>query len=145
MTESQTQQTTKTQPLTKALASYVHTRIVGELVFVAGQGCRDPKTNNYRGLTRTLDGQITNVDIREQAAGVLDNIEKALSAHNLSRSDIVDVTVFLKSMDYFQDMNMVWNGFFKDSPLPTRTTVAVADLPGDNYVEMKAIAKLRSN
>jgi enamine deaminase RidA (YjgF/YER057c/UK114 family) len=43
----------------------------------------------------------------------------------------------------FADMNHVWNEFFSGKPAPTRTTVAVADLPGMNFVEMKAIAAIR--
>ena len=128
--------------LTKPLASYTHTRQVGDIVFVAGQGCRDPKTNEYRGITRGPNGEIARYDIREQTRGVLANIEQALSAHNLSRRDIADVNVFLKSKQDFTAMNEVWNEFFKGCPAPTRTTVFVVDLPGDNFVEMKAIARI---
>lgn len=126
--------------LTMPLASYAHTRRVGDLIFVAGQGCRDPKTNTYAGVTYDDQGKIKSYDIAAQARGVLQNIELALLSEGLSRQHLVDVQVFLCDMKDFAAMNQVWNEFFMDSPLPTRTTVAVSKLPGDNFVEMKAIA-----
>lgn len=126
--------------LTKPLAAYVHTRRVGGLIFVAGQGCRDPETNSYVGLTMGADGTVDSYDIKAQARGVLNNIERALQAEGCNRTHIVDVNVFLTDMKDFQAMNEVWNEFFKDQAPPTRTTVAVRQLPGLNFVEMKAVA-----
>ncbi|MBM4251667.1 MAG: RidA family protein [Deltaproteobacteria bacterium] len=126
--------------LTKPMATYVHTRRVGSLLFVAGQGSRDPVTNAYAGVTRDSMGLVTAHDIAAQTAAVLANVERALKAEGLSRADLVDVTVFLTDMGEFQAMNEVWNEFFAATPAPTRTTVAVVRLPGDNFVEMKAIA-----
>ncbi len=130
------------RPLTTPLAKYSHLRRVGDLVFVAGQGCRDPETNTYAGLSLSLTGEIESYDIAAQARGVLLNIERALASAGLTRHDIVDVTVFLKNMNDFIQMNEVWNEFFKDTQPPTRTTVGVANLPGMNFVEMKAIATI---
>jgi reactive intermediate/imine deaminase len=128
------------QPLTKPLARYVHTRRVGDLLFVAGQGCRNPADDQCVGLRRDASGQIVGHDIAEQTRGVFANINRVLEAEGLTRADLVDITVFLKSMADFPAMNQVWNEYFAGLPTPTRTTVAVADLPGDNFVEMKAIA-----
>ena len=128
-------------PLTQPLARYSHVRQVGELVFVAGQGCRDAKTDTYAGLTLAPDGSILAYDIAEQTVGVLANVEQALQSIGLDRRAIVDVNVFLTDMRDFVAMNKVWNDFFRDvEPPPTRTTVAVAKLPGHNFVEMKTIA-----
>lgn len=126
--------------LTKPMATYVHTRRVGSLLFVAGQGSRDPVTDAYAGVTRDGAGRVIAHDIAAQTAAVLANVERALKAEGLSRADLVDVTVFLTDMAEFSAMNQVWNDFFASTPAPTRTTVAVVRLPGDNFVEMKAIA-----
>jgi enamine deaminase RidA (YjgF/YER057c/UK114 family) len=131
------------EKLTSPLASYVHTRRAGGLIFVAGQGCRDPETNGYAGLTLHPDGTVAAYDIRAQTRGVLANIERALKAESCDRTHIIDVNVFLSDMKDFQAMNEVWNDFFANQPVtPTRTTVAVKQLPGLNFVEMKAIAAL---
>jgi 2-aminomuconate deaminase len=126
--------------LTKPLARYVHVRRAGDLMFIAGQGCRDPQTDSYPGLTKDAAGNVTAHDITAQAKGVLANIERVLKSEGLDRSHLVDVTVFLTDMSEFPAMNAVWNEFFAETPPPTRTTVAVKALPGLNFIEMKAIA-----
>jgi 2-aminomuconate deaminase len=132
--------------LTKPLAKYVHSRRVGDLLFIAGQGCRDPKTNIWAGVELDSKGQrVGAIDFSAQVRGVLKNIEDVLRTHGKTRSDLVDVLVFLTDMtEQFAQMNEVWNDFFSEveSP-PTRTTVAVSGLPGLNLVEMKAVASLK--
>ena len=131
------------EPLTKPLARYTHCRKVGSLLFIAGQGCRDPETNSYAGLTRDGLGKVLTHDIVAQAQSVLRNIERVLLGQGLGRGDLVDVTVFLTDMAEFEAMNGVWNEFFSACPPPSRTTVAVTKLPGDNFIEMKAIAAFK--
>ena len=126
--------------LTKPFASYTHSRRVGDLLFIAGQGSRDPETNACAGLTRDETGNIVDYNITAQTKGVLENIDRVLKSVDLSRGSIVDVTVFLTDMNDFAAMNAVWNDYFRSVEPPTRTTVAVKELPGDNFVEMKAIA-----
>ena len=84
--------------LTKPFAKYPHTRRAGELVFVAGQGCRDPETNAYAGTVVEND-KVVSYDIVEQTKGVLQNVERALKNENLTRKQIIDVNVFLMDMD----------------------------------------------
>ncbi len=128
------------EPLTKPLAKYVHARSVGALLFVSGQGSRDPATNLYAGVTRDAAGHVTDHDPAVQAAAVLHNIERVLKSEGLDRSALLDITVFLTSMQDFAAMNTVWNEFFASCSPPTRTTVCVTALPGDNFIEMKAVA-----
>jgi len=128
-------------PLTKPLASYPHIRQVGDLYFLAGQGCRDPDTDQCTGLIKDALGETIGYDIDAQTRGVFSNIKRVLQSVGLEHDDLIDVTVFLTSMDDFSSMNEVWNEFFSSSTHPpTRTTIAVAKLPGENYIEMKAIA-----
>jgi 2-aminomuconate deaminase len=126
--------------LTTPLARYQHVRKSGPLYFIAGQGCRDPQTNQYAGLTLTADGKVSSYDIAAQTSAVLQNIERVLISQKLTRANIIDVTVFMKSKSDFEGMNAVWNNFFAETSPPTRTTIFIADLPGLNYVEMKTIA-----
>lgn len=128
--------------LTKPLASYSHSRTVGSLVFLAGQGCRDPQSNVWAGVKFDVEGKVLSIDFEAQVRGVFKNIESVLFNQLLTRHHIIDVQVFLTNMDeQFSVLNQVWNEFFKDSSLPpVRTTVAVKELPGLNLVEMKVIA-----
>lgn len=127
----------------KALGSYSHAVQVGNLIFVAGQGCRDPKTGIEAGITLDSEGKVTAYDIEVQTRGVLKNLATVLEAAGLSLSDVIDATVFLKTMDDFDRYNKIWAEHFTSDCPPARTTVAVADLPGRNYIEIKAIAMAR--
>lgn len=129
--------------LTKPFATYPHTRICGDLVFISGQGCRDPQSDAYAGTT-IENGSVVSYDIAAQTRGVLKNIERALASEQLTLADLIDVQVFLKTMEDFDQMNQVWNETFSNCQAPTRTTVAVIDLPGHNFIEMKAIASKRN-
>jgi enamine deaminase RidA (YjgF/YER057c/UK114 family) len=132
--------------LAKPLANYAHSRRVGDLVLLAGQGCRDPKTDIWAGVSFDEHGMPLKIDFEAQVLGVLRNVESALAAEHLTRHHIVDVQVFLTNMkDQFEVMNKVWNEFFKEvtSP-PVRTTVAVKELPGLNLIEMKVAASQKA-
>lgn len=128
----------------KALGSYSHAVQVGSLVFVAGQGCRDAATGMEAGVKIGPDGEVIEYDIEVQTRGVLENLASVLEAAGLTLADVVDATVFLKSMDDFQKYNQVWAEHFTSACPPSRTTVAVADLPGRNFIEIKAIAMARN-
>ena len=131
--------------LTKPLATYSHSRRVGDVLFIAGQGCRDPKTNIWAGVTFDAQGKATNIDFGAQVRGVLRNIEDVLKSNGLTKANLIDVQVFLTDMDkQFATMNGIWNEFFAGVELlPTRTTVSVSGLPGLNQIEMKSIATFK--
>ncbi len=82
----------------------------------------------------------TNLDIRAQTRAVLDNIASILQSAGSSIKDVVDVTSFLVNMNDFGGYNEVYGEFF-DHDGPTRTTVAVHQLPHPHLViEIKAVA-----
>lgn len=126
--------------LTTPFADYPHIRKAGSLYFLAGQGCRNPETNEYAGIEFDDDGKVMTYNLVDQAKGVFQNIDNVLNSAGLSRANIVDVTVFLTTMHDFDAMNKVWDDYFKEVGSPTRTTVAVKHLPGHNFIEMKVIA-----
>lgn len=128
--------------LTKPLSAYSHIRRAGSLVFVAGQGCRDPETDIWAGVSFDGEGHPAQIDFEAQVKGVFKNIDAVLESGGLTRHNILDVQVFLTDLkQQFPVLNKVWDDFFKDvKNLPTRTTIGVSQLPGLNLVEMKVIA-----
>lgn len=124
----------------KPLGSYSHAVKVGNLLFISGQGCRDPKTGVERGLTFDEAGQVASYDIAVQTEGVLENLGVVLTSAGLTYRDVVDITVFLADMNDFAAYNEVYARYFTFENPPARTTVQVARLPGRNYIEIKAIA-----
>lgn len=124
----------------KPRANYPHVRKVGQLVFLAGTSSRRPD-DTHEGVTTDVDGN-TVLDIAAQTSAVIQNLEKLLASVGCGLNDIVDITSFLVDMKDFAEYNKVYNNFFTMGG-PTRTTVAVHQLPHPNLlIEMKAIAKL---
>ena len=59
---------------------------------------------------------------------IFTNAGNLLKAAGMDFSDVVSVTVYLKEIKDFPQMNTVYKEYFKTEPLPTRSTVAVEDL-----------------
>jgi 2-aminomuconate deaminase len=130
--------------LAQPLAHYPHARRVGDLIFVSGVSCRTAD-NSHKGVTIHDDGTIDR-DIGEQSAAVLDNIDRILEEADASIDDVVDVTVFLVDMEDYAGFNEIYNQYFEAETGPTRTTVAVHQLPHPNLlVELKIIAHASSS
>lgn len=66
------------------------------------------------------------------------NLSLVLEAAGSSLENVIKVNVFLTSMDYFAEMNGVYEKFF--SHKPARSCVAVYQLPKGVPVEMECIA-----
>ena len=112
----------------KAIGPYSQAIKANGLVFVSGQVCLDPQTQ-----------QLINGDVAAQTERVLQNIAAILTAAGSSLSQVVKTTVFLKSMNDFVAMNEVYGRHFTADP-PARSTVEVARLPKDVLVEVEVIA-----
>ena len=124
-----------------ALANYPHARRVGDLVFVSGVSSRRAD-NSHEGVSIDSEGRVSK-DIRAQTRAVIENIGVILETAGASLSDVVDLTVFLVDMDDYGGMNEVYDTFFDAETGPTRTTVAVHQLPHPNLlIEIKAVAHL---
>jgi len=124
-----------------ALAHYPHARQVGDLIFVSGTSSRRAD-NTHEGVTIHEDGTVEK-DIRVQTRAVLENIDKILKAAGAGLEYVVDITTFLVDMQDFPGYNEVYNSFFEAETGPTRTTVAVHQLPHPNLlIEIKAIARV---
>jgi 2-aminomuconate deaminase len=121
-----------------ALTQYATARRAGDLLFLAGVSARQPD-NSVKGASRDRAGALA-IDVRAQTEGCIENLRAALEAEGLGLANVVDVTVFLVSMADYGGFNETWNRFF-DAAGPTRTTVAVHQLPDPLLaIELKAIA-----
>ncbi len=101
----------------------------GNLIFISGQ-VTTPETR----------------DIKGQTLAALEKIKKVLEAAGAQVSNLVKVTVFLKTITDFNEMNNAYKEFFEQNSVsekfPTRTTIqATCPLPY-GLVEIDAIAIL---
>ena len=118
--------------------AFPHVRRAGAFVYISGTSARRPD-NTVVGAEVDAMG-VTSLDIRAQTRAVLENIGDILSAAGASLTDLVQVTTYLVSMNDFGGYNEVWAEFFDESG-PTRTTVAVHQLPHPLLlIEMQAVA-----
>ena len=122
----------------KPRGSFPHYRRAGSFVYISGTSARRAD-NGFDGAEVDEMG-VTRLDIRIQTRAVIRNIADLLADAGLTLNDLVEVSCFLVSMNDFGGFNEVWGEFF-DASGPTRTTVAVHQLPHPLLlVEMKAVA-----
>ncbi|WP_027137101.1 RidA family protein [Gaetbulibacter saemankumensis] len=124
--------------------AYPHTKRVGDFIFVSGTSSRRPD-NSIAGVEIIDNMGTKKLNIEVQTREVLKNIEKNLAKENATLNDIVDVTTFLVSMNDFAGYNKAYGEFFNKETGPTRTTIAVHQLPHpDLLVEIKVTAYKKS-
>jgi len=124
----------------KSIANYPHMRSYNGLLYVSGISSRRPD-NTHEGATKLADGSYE-LDIATQTRAVLNNIKKILNCAGADLSHAIQNTVFLTDMKYYAEYNKVYNEYFPVPELaPTRTTVAVHQLPHPNLlIEIQTIA-----
>jgi 2-iminobutanoate/2-iminopropanoate deaminase len=118
----------QTEKAPKAIGPYSQAIQAGNLLFLSGQLPFDPVT-----------GELVKGDIRQQTQRVLANLKGVLESQKLGMEDVVKVTIFLKDMGHFSQVNEVYAAYFSSSP-PARSTVEVARLPRDADIEIELIA-----
>ncbi len=124
----------KAQPL----GNYPHVKRVGDFIYVSGTSSRRPD-NTHEGVEYHSDGSVS-LDISKQTKAVIENIAALLAEMDAGLEDLIDMTTFLVDMKDFKGYNEMYGTFF-DHTGPTRTTVAVKQLPHPNLlIEIKAIA-----
>ena len=92
---------------------YSQAIVSGGFVYVAGQACVNPKTNEFE-----------YGDIQSETRRTLQNIRAILEAAGSSLKDVVRVGVYLSDLNDFAAMNVVYKQFFPEDQ-PARTTVGV--------------------
>lgn len=120
--------------------AYPHVKRVGDFIFVSGTSSRRAD-NSFAGVEIVDDMGTKRLDIKAQTRAVLENIGTNLASEGASLADVVDVSSFLVNMNDFAGYNEVYAEFFNAETGPTRTTVAVHQLPHpDLVVEIKVTA-----
>lgn len=122
----------KTESAPLPVGPYNQAVAVGDLVYTSGQIAIDPVTN-----------EVSKGGVVEQTRLVLNNLKAVLTASGSSLEHVVKVTVFLKNMNDFSSINMVYEKFFTPKTAPARSTIEVARLPKDVLVEIEAVAMIQ--
>jgi 2-aminomuconate deaminase len=108
---------------------FPHVKVVDGWIFVSGTSSRRP------------DNTIAGSDIAAQTRAVIENIRDILQAVDADLTDLVAVTSYLVDMRDFDAYNAAYAEYFTEDG-PTRTTVAVKELPHpDLLIEIQAVAR----
>lgn len=110
-----------------AIGPYSQAVIKNNTLFISGQLGIDP-------LTGTMPEGFA-----EQARLVFANLKAILEAAGMGLSSVVKVSVFLKDMNDFAQLNEIYASHFH-APYPAREAVQVARLPKDGLIEISLIA-----
>ena len=100
------------------------------LIYIAGQGAHSRGDKSDAGKTPTIE---------MHTKMVMDGVKAVVEAGGGTMDSILQLTVFLAKLDYYDGMNSVFKNYFPNGG-PARTTVAVAGLPGESLVEINCIA-----
>ena len=114
----------------RAIGPYSAAVKAGNLVFTAGQLGIDPESGEF------IPG-----GIEAETRQALLNLTVVLEAAGSSLKSVVKTTVFLRDMNDFGVMNVIYGEFFTDD-YPARSAVQAARLPKDGAVEIEAVALL---
>ncbi len=110
------------------IGPYNQAILAGDTLYISGQICLDPKTN-----------ELKNTDIKEETQQVMQNLRAILLAAGTGFNNVIKTTIFLTDMNQFAAVNEVYNSFF-DGDYPARETVQVGALPKFVNVEISMIA-----
>ena len=110
---------------------YSHATVHGGLVYVSGQ------------LPITPEGdKLVHASFAEQARQVLENVEAILKACGSGVDDLLQVRVYVDSIDNWPEFNAVYAAWAGASR-PARAVVPVGELHFGLKVEVEAIARVR--
>ena len=112
-----------------AVGTYSQAVSAGGFLYTSGQIGINPAS-----------GKIESSDTKSQSLQALHNIAAILNAKNLSLVNIVKLTVYLKDLNDFSDLNEAFKEFFGATNFPARSTVEVAGLPLGARVEIDCVA-----
>ncbi len=99
------------------IGPYSHIAKVGDFISIGAVAGVDPAT-----------GKLSGPDVTSQTLQILDSLEAMLKSVGSDLSHIIHITVFLKKMEDFAEMNAAYQSKMGDRR-PARTAISVVDLP----------------
>ena len=93
------------------------------VIYLCGQVCKDASQG-----------------IKEQTASMLEKVDALLEQAGSSRQHILSATIYIKDMQYFAEMNEVWDHWVPDGHAPARACVEAKMARDALLVEISVIA-----
>jgi 2-iminobutanoate/2-iminopropanoate deaminase len=118
----QTQEKSKSADAKRQPALFSAGSKVGKTLYISGKG-------DYR----------PNAEFPDKVKNCLGEIKKTLKSAGLDMSNVVKSFVYLEDRDKYAEMNKYYGEFFPNAP-PARTTLGVAQVPGESRLEITCLA-----
>ena len=118
----------RTEKAPKAIGPYSVATTANHFVFTAGQIGLNPD-----------NGTLVDGGVEAETRQALINLENILIESGSGLKHVLKTTVFLKDINDFSKMNILYAEFFTENP-PARSAVQVAALPKGALVEIEAVA-----
>jgi 2-iminobutanoate/2-iminopropanoate deaminase len=111
------------------LGPYNQAVMAGNMFFTSGQIAINSKTEEL-----VID------NIKDETKQVMENLKAVLNTADLNFTNVIKTSIFITSMDDFNDINQVYGSYFDKGHEPARETVEVSKLPAGVNVEISMIA-----
>ena len=111
------------------LGPYNQAVMAGNMFFTSGQIAINSKTEEL-----VID------NIKDETKQVMENLKTVLNSADLNFANVVKTSIFITSMDDFNEINQVYGSYFNKGQEPARETVEVSKLPAGVNVEISMIA-----
>lgn len=118
----------QTKKAPSAIGPYSQAVLINGTLFTSGQIAINPETSEL---------EIDNLN--HETHLVMKNMKAVLNEAGMDFSNVVKVSIFLKKMGDFEEINDIYASYFS-SDYPARETVEVSKLPKDVNVEISMIA-----
>ncbi|WP_440906303.1 RidA family protein [Catenovulum sp. SX2] len=92
-------------------------------IYLCGQVCKD-----------------ANQGIKEQTASMLEKVDDLLLQAGSDRKHILSATIYIKDMQYFKEMNEVWDNWVPEGYAPARACVEAKMARDVLLVEISVVA-----
>ena len=117
---------TKNAP--KAIGPYSQAILSNKTLYTSGQIAINP-----------ISGDLIINSITNETHQVMKNLQAILKAADMDFSNVLKCTIFLKDMNHYTDVNLVYSEYFDKNP-PAREAVQVSMLPKNVNIEISLIA-----
>lgn len=117
-----------TQNAPAAIGPYSQAIRTGNTLYVSGM------------LPMTSDGKMVNSSIADATRQSMNNIKAVLAANAMTMNHVVQITLYVKDLNQFGEINKAYGEYFKAGQAPARVTIEAARLPKDAPIEISAIA-----
>ena len=115
----------------KAIGIYSQGIRAENFIYTSGQIPLDPKTGN-----------LVTGNIKDEIRQVLDNLDAVLHVGGGDLKSAVKLTVFVTDLDFFSDVNEVFEEYFSENPA-ARSAVQVSALPMGVRIEIEAVGTVK--